>query len=169
MGFLVPWAWIAIGLTVPLTGTVEDSVGKPVEGATVWLVDPYGKNPGTDVLAEVKTDAEGRFRFSNSKPGHTILTAHDSLHAPGVAAVEVAQGMKPVEIRLEKPSVIQIHIQDTDGNPIAGASVTADTWRGNRSISLTRQVDRHGDFMVNKKANEYFNEPCVEFLEQEDR
>src|SRR4051794_33897406 len=67
MSLLMPVVWMALGATVPLTGTVEDPGGKPVEGATVWLADAYRKAAGEDILAKAETDAQGRFRLDRDE------------------------------------------------------------------------------------------------------
>ena len=53
---LIPLAWLALGLTVPLSGTVVDAAGRPVEGATVWLGDTIATRQGPEVLATTDTD-----------------------------------------------------------------------------------------------------------------
>ena len=61
MVLLLPMIWLAMGLTVPLTGTVVDAGGRPVAGATVWLADTEGDRQRPEVLATTQTDDRGRF------------------------------------------------------------------------------------------------------------
>lgn len=76
MALLVPVAWIVLGMTVPLSGTVKDADGRPVAGATVWLGDTIATWKGPEVLATAETDEAGRFRLERpadigpGKPRH---------------------------------------------------------------------------------------------------
>ena len=66
---LVSVAWLAIGMTVPLTGTVEDAAGRPVARASVWLGDTNAVWKGPEVLATAETDEKGVFRLERAATG----------------------------------------------------------------------------------------------------
>jgi hypothetical protein len=57
--FLV--ARLVLATTVPLSGTVEDALGRPVAGAMVWLGDTITTHHGPEVLASGLTDEKGAF------------------------------------------------------------------------------------------------------------
>lgn len=83
MWLATTWACAAMIGTIVLTGTVENHGGKPVEGASVWLVDADRTEPGADVLAEGKTDAAGGFQLDRANDlagrgafGSSTLWAH---------------------------------------------------------------------------------------------
>jgi Carboxypeptidase regulatory-like domain len=66
MSSLTLWAWLALAAvpsprTRVVSGTVVDPQGKPVKGATVWLTAFVDNNVDVANLAQVETDAEGRF------------------------------------------------------------------------------------------------------------
>src|SRR5690242_16591123 len=63
MAMLLSMACLALGMTVPLSGTVEDGAGRPVAGATVWLSGMAANRQGPEVLATAETDERGRFRL----------------------------------------------------------------------------------------------------------
>lgn len=132
MGLLVPWALVALGLTVPLSGAVEDHAGKPVEGASVWLVDSFRKSPGTEILIEAKTDAEGKFRLDRPdnlagrvaywsptlwayKPGNRVASVEFKKHVPGAD--------EPVRLMLGPPASTPVRVLMPDGKAAAGARV----------------------------------------------
>jgi hypothetical protein len=60
---LLSVACLALGMTVPLTGTVVDSQGRPVAGAKVWLGDTHNDRKGPEVLAATQTDEQGHFQL----------------------------------------------------------------------------------------------------------
>jgi hypothetical protein len=132
MGLLVPWALVALGLTFPLSGTVEDPAGKPVEGARVWLVDWSRKDPGAEILIEAKTDAEGKFRLDRPddlvgrapyrsptlwayKPGNRVAFVEFKKHVPGAD--------EPVRLVLGPPAGVPVRVLMPDGKPSPGAKV----------------------------------------------
>ena len=63
---LISLMCFAVGMTVPLSGTVVDAEGHPVAGATVWLGDTFGPRRGPEVLAATTTDDRGRFRLDRA-------------------------------------------------------------------------------------------------------
>lgn len=132
MAMLAPMVWIAVGMTVPLAGTVEDSAGRPVAGATVWLGDTVATNKGPEVLAKAETDAQGRFRLERAadltgrgvywsptlwafKPGARIAFVEFKGNLP--AAEE------PVRLTLGPPASTALRVVRPDGSPAAGTRV----------------------------------------------
>ena len=132
MALLAPVAWIALGMTVPLTGTVEDSAGRPVAGATVWLGDTGATRKGPQVLASGETDARGHFRLERAddlaaqarnwppmlwafKPGSHVALVEFKANLP--AADE------PVRLILGPPASTPLRVVRPDGSPSAGTAV----------------------------------------------
>ncbi len=126
------------GLSV--VGTVLDTKGRPIRGAKVMQVsDRWGsKYPDTT------TDAEGHFQFANTAPGEMILTIQAEGYAPELDTVEVNAQTEPLEVHLGKGGTIRIRMVDSNGEPIAGAWVDADTWRGHRSLNWKTTTDAEG-------------------------
>ena len=66
MSSLTLWAWLVLTAApspqpFAVSGTVVDPEGKPVKGATVWLTAFVRFDADVEELAQVETDAEGRF------------------------------------------------------------------------------------------------------------
>jgi hypothetical protein len=58
----------------------------------------------------------------------------------------VRPGLPPVEFRLEKGRTIQGRVVDAKGEPLAGATVFVDGWRGHRTLEMRMTTDEEGEF-----------------------
>ena len=128
------------GLSV--SGLVLDSNGQPIEGASV----AQGSDRHGSHYPSTKTNSDGHFVFKNSKPGEMILTIQASGYSPDLKQITVHQGMQPIEFRLDSRHTIRGRIIDTTGNPVVGAFVAADNWRGHRSLMWRVDTDVEGRF-----------------------
>lgn len=133
MALLTPLAWLALlGMSVPLSGTVEDGAGKPVAGAIVWLGDTNATRKGPEVIARAETDDQGRFRLERPddlagrgaywsptlwafKPGSRVAFLEFKGAIPG--AVE------PVRLVLGPPASAPLRVVRADGRPASGVRV----------------------------------------------
>jgi len=127
------------GLT--MSGRILDMNEQPIEGAKVAQSWTSSAN-----FPSTKTDSEGRFKFKNAPPGKMVLTVQAKGYSPDLRQITVHKGVEPVEFRLEPGHTIRGRIVDTTGNPIAGAFVVADTWRGHRSLEWRVDTDSEGRF-----------------------
>ena len=105
------------GARVEVEGRVIDGDDKPIDDAVIeiWQANAHGKyahpedrqdkplEPGFRGFGRVRTDAQGRFRFSTIKPGR--VTDHDgSVQAPHLAISIFARGVtKRLATRLYFP------------------------------------------------------------------
>ena len=105
------------GMRVEVEGRVVDGDDKPVDDAVIeiWQANARGKyahpedrqdkplEPGFRGFGRVRTDAQGRFRFSTIKPGG--VTEHDGrVQAPHLAISILARGVtKRLATRLYFP------------------------------------------------------------------
>ena len=132
------------GITV--TGRVFDANDRPIEGASV----AQGSDRHGSHYPSTQTDSEGRFEFQNAKQDEMVLTVQAVGYAPDLKHITVHKPMKPIEFRLEPGRTIRGRIVDKQGNPIAGAFVAADTWRGHRSLMWRVDTDAEGRFEWNE-------------------
>jgi hypothetical protein len=127
--------WLALA-AVPspqshaVPGTVVDPGGKPVKGATVWLTAFVRIDVDVEDLAQVETDAEGRFTVDapaggGDRPRFLSLWAH----APGsrIAVASLARRAKddrgPIQLTLGPPAKMPVRVRGADGKPMAAAKV----------------------------------------------
>ncbi|MHC4572731.1 MAG: carboxypeptidase regulatory-like domain-containing protein [Planctomycetota bacterium] len=136
-----------------VVGRVLDSSGQPLEGAKVGQgPDRYGTHYPT-----TKTAADGRFRFVQSRPGQMVLTAQAKGYAPDLKEFAAHADMEPVEFYLRPGRTIRGRVVDSNDRPISNVFVSADTWRGHRSIDWHSRTDSQGRFVWNDApADEVF-------------
>jgi hypothetical protein len=133
-----------------VSGRVVDANDQPIEGASVAQgSDRFGSSyPST------RTDNEGRFEFKNARPGEMVLTIQARGYAPDLKQIAVYKGMNPLEFRLELGRTIRGRIMDKQGQPVAGAFVAADTWRGHRSLEWRVDTNVEGRFEWNEAPSD---------------
>jgi protocatechuate 3,4-dioxygenase beta subunit len=123
-----------------VTGRVVDADGKPVPFATVRAGrDSFGTSD-----PETQTDRDGRFTLKNCQPGDSAVTVQADGFAPQFQRIAIAGQNEPLEFKLEKGHVFRARIVDVDGQPIAGAFVSPDTWRGLRTVQQRMTTDQDG-------------------------
>ena len=135
---------------IPVAGKVLDADGKPVRKVSVIQgSDRWGAH-----YPSATTDDQGSFKFNNAKPGPMILTVQAAGFAPDLKEITVSKAMPPVEFRLQSGNTIKGRIVNALGNPVAGAFVAADTWRGHRSIEWRVNTDKEGRFQWNEAPSD---------------
>ncbi|MGP0066611.1 MAG: carboxypeptidase regulatory-like domain-containing protein, partial [Isosphaeraceae bacterium] len=133
MAALIPMICLAMGMTVPLSGTVVDADNQPVAGATVWLADTPPNQQVAKVLAGAVTDAEGRFRLDRPddlagrgsqrwsptvwayKPGSRVGFVEFMGKLPGAE--------EPVRIAIGPKTATTIRVLQPDGKPATATAV----------------------------------------------
>jgi beta-lactamase regulating signal transducer with metallopeptidase domain/uncharacterized GH25 family protein len=150
---------------VPIEGRVVDAKGKPVEGATVISTDHPNSLIDHEDPYVVLTDANGRFRTWQVKPGDWHLVVLAKGHAPGAREVTVGTAIPFEEIRLDPARSFRARVVDPDGQPIEGAFVNVDSWRGYRCLGVHLYSDREGwvrwddapedDFRINVQGDQH--------------
>ncbi len=132
MGMASTLAWLVLGWTTPMTGTVVDAEGRPVAGASVWLGDTFAKRAGPDLLASAETDEAGRFRLDREDDLAGRGTSWSPAlwaYKPGlhVASVEFKNRIpgpdEPVKLVLGPATAATVRVVGADGRPAAGARV----------------------------------------------
>jgi protocatechuate 3,4-dioxygenase beta subunit len=124
--------YLALGMMVPLTGTVVDSQGKPVAEAKVWLGDTHAARKGPEVLAATETDEQGHFQLQRDDQ----LTGRGRDWSPSLWAYKGEARLafqefkgklpatdEPVTLTLGPPVRTSVQILNPDGTPAAGAKV----------------------------------------------
>jgi thiol-disulfide isomerase/thioredoxin len=108
--------------TAVITGTVTDQDGQPFVGTRVWLREGY---PPKAQFRSTDTDAQGRFRFAEVRPGIAAVAAH----APGrsfagaLRSLQEGQIANDLKLVLAPPRELRLAVTGEDGNPVTGATL----------------------------------------------
>lgn len=127
------------GLT--MTGRVVDSDGKPVANAQITV----GRDRWGRVDVPSITNAEGIYAVYALKPESTVVTVEARTFGPQTQSVVVSRTMKPIDFQLAAGKVTRIRVVNSDGEPIAGVRVVADTWKTLRPLWWNGNTDAQGD------------------------
>jgi beta-lactamase regulating signal transducer with metallopeptidase domain/peroxiredoxin len=123
------------------TGRVTDNAGKPIAGARVALTRLTSKKAST-------TDAQGRFDLPHLPPGQNKLAIQANGHVPILQEVMVADGMTPVDIRLEAGRAVSGRVLDDENKPIEGAIILFELGLSDQGIWPRATSDRDGRFRL---------------------
>ncbi|MEA3364631.1 MAG: redoxin domain-containing protein [Candidatus Hydrogenedentes bacterium] len=108
-------------------GGVVAPDGRPIAGASVsvWLTNASWR---TARLA--KTDGWGRFQVTGCEPGHSAFLVRAPGWAPLLEHGDVQIGGPSRMFTLEQGVQLRLRVVDAAGEPLAGAWVAVDAWRG---------------------------------------
>lgn len=124
-------ATIVMQHSIPVSGKVTDSDGKPVEAAVVvWGRDPYSQEGSQEVL----TDENGDYRFPALPPREETITVVARDWMPELRQITIAHDMQPVNFRMKSGKTLRIRFVDNAGQPIPGVGVGLGEWRGGKSL-----------------------------------
>ena len=124
-------ATIAMHRGLSATGTVTDSLGRPVAGAVViWGDHPYWELGSQ----EVRTGEDGVYRLPPLPPGVRTVTVVARGWMPQLRKVDVRPAMGPANFRLEPGKELRLRFVDGSGATVPGVSVQVEKWRGGESL-----------------------------------
>ncbi|MHC4716572.1 MAG: M56 family metallopeptidase, partial [Planctomycetota bacterium] len=130
---------------IMLTGAVTDETGKPIARASVH----GGSSRYSPRYKSVRTDKQGRYRLGPVSEGKVVVTVQARGFAPDLKMLQARTGTKPVDFKLGPGKVLRGRVVGPDGEPVAGVWVTAEDWRGHRSIQWQTKTDAQGRFRWN--------------------
>jgi beta-lactamase regulating signal transducer with metallopeptidase domain len=108
------------GFTVK--GRVLDPQGKPLAGASVSVGGDFSSR------RETKSDASGTFVLENCEPGASLVTVRAERFAPDLREIH-PEDHPTLQFRLGAGHTLLAKVVDGQGNPVAGATLAAETWR----------------------------------------
>ena len=108
-------------------GGVVGPDGRPVAGAavSVWPADASWRTARLG-----RTDAWGRFRVTGCEPGHSAFLVRAPGWAPLLEHGDVETGGACRMFTLEAGRPLRLRVVDAAGEPLPGAWITVDGWRG---------------------------------------
>lgn len=139
---------------IRVTGRVTDPGGKPVKDAVVIHGDqPYWQ----DGSQEVRTGADGVYRFDPLKTGPMRITLAARGWMPQSRKIEIAPNLEPFDFQLQPGRKLRIKFVDASGTPVPDVYVTLRRWRGVEALynvkhpnvvdlAIPTKSDKHGIF-----------------------
>lgn len=146
------------GLT--LKGMVEDQQGEPVENALVDTGGGDGTTPHGEVIENCTTPrtlADGSFRVGGLAGESMDIVVSAVGYAPQIVPVDMAEGMKPIEVRLKSGRAYAGQLVDVDGHPVEGVEIRVRKWEVNKrrkSITRIARTDAQGHFTIENLPDE---------------
>jgi hypothetical protein len=125
-----------------VAGRVRDPDRRPIAGARVVRGSDRAKAP----FFETTTDAEGWFFLEDVTAGELILTAQAKGHAPKLRTLTIGQDRQSFDLWLGPGRCIRGRVVDVHNQPIAGAPVAVEEWRGHHSLKWSTETDAEGRF-----------------------
>jgi Carboxypeptidase regulatory-like domain len=154
-----------IKLDTHIKGTVSDSLGNPVPGARIGLLQPAQNRTGFNVVTSQRTDAAGNYDFSSGRPGdywvalyywgpnnnepHTPVFYPSGADSSSAKLIHLGPSANAENIDLVAtpalhPVSLHVHVVNPDGSPVIRAQVIAiDPLTPIQALSAT--ADENGD------------------------
>jgi len=124
-----------------VSGLVQDSDAKPIEGATVRQVRLNEENERSRT-----TDAAGAFEFKNMTAGELMLAVRAEGFAPAVRTLQIATNESALRFQLGPGQVLRGLVVDEAGTPVTNAFVET-TRRAVDKIRWSTNTDAGGRFV----------------------
>jgi peroxiredoxin len=136
-----------------IKGTITDAAGgEPVNGARITVGDPNAYNVRRDW-----TVFTGTYTITSVPPGKQVVTVMASGWAPELKEVEVEPGKTvTLDIPLGPAGSIGGIVEDSQGNPVAGAYVITEKWRSHATLGLQTVTDEQGKFVLHSVPADEF-------------
>ncbi|WP_377887184.1 carboxypeptidase regulatory-like domain-containing protein [Alkalihalobacillus sp. R86527] len=130
-----------------ISGTVLNSVGGPINNATILLVDTAGNIVGTQT-----TDATGAYSFPSVIAGqYSLNVTATNFQSDAVGVTVAANDASTVNFVLEpNPGTVQGEVRNEDGDPINGALVEVLNLAG--SVISTATTNVSGVYTIDELA-----------------
>lgn len=116
---------------IRVRGLVVDETGTPLAG--VLVKEGYGHG-NVQRVSEVRTGPDGRFERLNRAPRQWIYTATADGRATVSVVAQVEPGLPEVRLVLPPAQPLRLRFNDDRGAPIAGVSLTLDTYRNDGQL-----------------------------------
>lgn len=136
------------GLT--LSGRVIDQQGNPIPQAHITI----GKDRWGRIDRPVAVNKDGSYTVYALTAQSTSVTAEAAGFAPQVKSATIERDAKPLDFQLAVGRVTRFRVVNTEGEPVAGVRIVADTWKEFRTLWWQTQTDADGEAVWNGAPEE---------------
>jgi hypothetical protein len=126
---------------IHLAGQVLDPRGRAISDAELFYRGPDRPRQ------KLRTDANGRFSLFINEEGTATMAFLTEGFAAQNRTLELAVGMKPLKIVLQKGTPLKGRVADEAGKPIEGATISLESWNTTHLVQWRTQTDAKGAFM----------------------
>ena len=127
----------------PVTITVTDENGSPVRNATITYGEDHNSS---NAIPTEKTNSKGTCTLG-IKAGNTApLTIMAKGYSPEFQRVVIGSPPQALNIKLSAGHILEGTVVDSNGDPVAKASVYVESWRGVRTVNKRLSTDVDGHF-----------------------
>ncbi|MEZ4360993.1 MAG: carboxypeptidase regulatory-like domain-containing protein [Kofleriaceae bacterium] len=135
----------------PVSGSVSDDRGKPIEGARVFAEDA-SVLAGAIASEVVLTDRQGRWKMAALVPGTYRFAARGATHAPGASAPVVIKEAPVADVQITLTAGAQLagKVVNAQGAPAPRAAIRVVVDEGSWGQGVARQTvaDAEGAFSL---------------------
>jgi RNA polymerase sigma factor (sigma-70 family) len=136
-----------------ITGTVLDSGGQPIAGASIREVNNRSDNPFS-----TNSDENGGFVLTHWNPGGLELSVQANGFSPAILDTVVSNSPVALDCRLGLGHILRGRVVDGDGNPVTNAMVqSAGDSQGVRRFEWFAKTDVQGKFEWNSAPADTLN------------
>ncbi len=139
------------GLTV--TGRVTDESGKPIVGALI-------RTKFLNDIREAHTGADGVYTLAGCEPRSARIVVSARGRATDMKELNIESEMQPVDFRMMPGGTVRIRALDEKGNPVPGARIFFQQWRGRFAYfefnHISQFADKNGVWVWNEAPLDEF-------------
>jgi len=134
---------LVVTVAARIRGTVVDSQnGEPVVGVRVIA----GREVRPD-MPMIWTSLDGTYELTELPPGLNVISYQHVEYATVVREIQLNTGKTgTIDIKLDKGRPIGGMVTDKEGNPLSQVRVSAEDWKGYKTLGLRTITDEEGKF-----------------------
>jgi beta-lactamase regulating signal transducer with metallopeptidase domain len=148
-----PIARIALDRGLTVTGKVTDESGKPIVGALI-------RTKFLNDIREAHTGADGVYTLAGCEPRSARIVVSAKGRATDMKELNIESEMQPVDFRMMPGGTVRIRALDEKGNPVPGARIFFQQWRGRFAYfefnHISQFADKNGVWVWNEAPLDEF-------------
>ncbi len=133
-----PVARITLDRGLSVVGTVTDTDGQPIAGATI-------RTKLINDIRETKTNELGTYRLSGLEPAMARIVVFAPGKATDMRELRLEAGLDPLDFTMSPGGTVRVRVQDEQGRPVPKARIFFQHWRGPFRYFEFNHVSQYAD------------------------